>query len=383
MKPRRTRPWWSLLVLVLLVHAVALDWLGRQLQQSALLRPMPPPMFTRLLQPEAPVAPPAVAQLEAPQAATRPEISSITTRKPARKPKRAASAPVETAQATPAPQAEANPEAPAADPDPEGAQAKAAAGAASAPVEVAAASAPAPAASAPAAAEAQQAAAPAAPASSASAGLDAWPADTRLNYELGGLFRGQLHGKANVQWLRQDQHYETRIDINITLLTRLVVTSQGRVTPQGLRPEAYQELRSSGVRGARLRDDTIVLNDGRTVPRPPGVQDTASQFVDLSYRFASGLDPLEVGRSVSFWMARPGGVDLWTYDIVGRDVLQTPALGPIEAFHLKPRMIANPRGNITAEMWFAPSLQYLPVRIKVNMGDSAYVDLIVDQIEQR
>ena len=379
-------------MLVLLVHAVALDWLGRQLQQNSLLRPMTVPMFTRLLQPQAPAAPPAIAQADTPPAAARPEISSITTRKAARKPKRPASAPVETAQpaapadagapAGPASAAAASSsEPPPLDAGADLAEASAAA-AASAATPVAAASGPAASASSPVPAT-QQAATPAAAASSASASLDAWPTDTRLNYELGGLFRGPLHGSAKVQWLRQDQHYETRIEIDVTLLTSLVVTSQGQVTPEGLKPEAYEELRRSGTRGARLRDDTIVLYDGRTVPRPPGVQDTASQFVDLSYRFASGLDVLEVGRSVSFWMARPAGVDLWTYDIVGRDVLQTPSLGPIEAFHLKPRSIPNPRGNITAEMWFAPSLQYLPVRIKVNMGDTAYVDLIVDRIEQR
>ena len=119
------------------------------------------------------------------------------------------------------------------------------------------------------------------------------------------------------------------------------------------------------------------------MPRPPGVQDTASQFVELSHRFASGKDVLEVGRNVSFWMARPGAVDLWTYDIVGKEMLQSADLGSFEAFHLKPRPIANPRGNITAEMWFAPSLQYLPVRIRVSMGSEAHVDLLVDKIEQR
>ena len=61
------------------------------------------------------------------------------------------------------------------------------------------------------------------------------------------------------------------------------------------------------------------------VPRPPGVQDSASQFVELGHRFATGKDVLEVGRSVSYWMARPGGVDLWTYDIVGKEMLQSPA----------------------------------------------------------
>jgi hypothetical protein len=127
----------------------------------------------------------------------------------------------------------------------------------------------------------------------------------------------------------------------------------------------------------------VVLENGRTLPRPAGVQDTASQFVELSHRFATGKDVLEVGRTVSVWLARPGAMDRWTYDIVARDVLRTPHLGDVEAFHLKPRPIANPRGNYTAEMWFAPSLQYLPVRIKVLMGSEAYLDLLVDHIEQR
>ena len=91
---------------------------------------------------------------------------------------------------------------------------------------------------------------------------------------------------------------------------------------------------------------------------------------------------LEVGRSVSLWMARPGGVDFWTYDVTDKEVLQTPLLDAVEAFHLKPRPQANPRGNITAEMWFAPSLQYLPVRIRVTSAD-ATLDLLVDKIEQR
>ena len=119
------------------------------------------------------------------------------------------------------------------------------------------------------------------------------------------------------------------------------------------------------------------------MPRPDGVQDTASQFVELAHRFSSGAEKLEVGRSISLWMARPGGVDLWTYDIAGKETLKSATLGDIEAFHLKPRPIANPRGNVTAEMWFAPSLQYLPVRIRVNIGQEATVDLLVEQIEQR
>ena len=99
--------------------------------------------------------------------------------------------------------------------------------------------------------------------------------------------------------------------------------------------------------------------------------------------FASGQQPLAVGEAVRFWMARPGAVDEWIYDVVERVPLQTPTLGVLEAFHLKPRPIANPRGNITAEMWFAPALQYLPVRIRINQGSEIHLDLLVDRIEQK
>jgi len=191
-----------------------------------------------------------------------------------------------------------------------------------------------------------------------------------------------LYGSARVLWQREGERYQVRVEVDVTLLASLVMTSQGEVRPGGLLPQVYEEVRRGGVRGVRMGERDITLANGGVVRRPPGVQDTASQFVELTHRFATGQASLQVGQSVSFWMARPGQVDLWTYDVLQREVLRT-RLGELEAFHLKPRPIATPRGNITAEMWFAPSLQYLPVRIQVHMGDEAMIDLLVEAIEQR
>ena len=83
------------------------------------------------------------------------------------------------------------------------------------------------------------------------------------------------------------------------------------------------------------------------------------------------------------WLARPGGVDQWTYDVVGEDTLQLPRLGAVPAFHLKPRPLDKPRGPIQAEIWIAPSVQYLPVRIRLTQGPDTYMDLMVETIEQR
>jgi len=352
---------------VLLAHLIALQWLDAQWLRPSVLKPLATPMMTRLL------------TQKAPEAAPPPATVAVAARPPPRQ-----RAPTKTlpAEATPT-LADVTP--------PEPVQA-----AVAEPPPVAAAVNPAPAASVaaqeataqvavtptPAASVAAAPAQPASAAGNASAWLDAWPADTRLTYKLSGNFRGPLTGDARVQWLRAGERYEVKIDINISMLVGMVMTSQGRVMQQGLFPQAYEEVRGNR-RALVLGDAEVQFANGNKAPRPAGVQDTASQFVELTQMFASGRAPLQTGKAVSFWMARPGAVDFWTYDITEKVTLDTTGLGPVEAFHLKPRPLANPRGNITAEMWFAPTLQYLPVRIRINMGDATFVDLLVEKIEQR
>ena len=395
----------ALLVAVMAGHAVLLQWLASQAREQAALRLMPTPMFTRLLQPQAPAPPPeaaaapkarvprapAVIQSVAPSAPR--EITSTVAKPDVASPPgtdAAALVPVAPedigASEPEAPEAPIAAEAPAVDattPTPSSSLGTTTSTATAVATATASATATGTATATPGASSPATATPTTAAASTpvTQAALDSWPVDTRLNYSVGGYYRGDLHGTARVQWQRQGDRYQTRIDIDLGVITQ-VMTSQGEVTQNGLSPRAYEESRTGKRRSVVLQDSQIVLSDGKQVPRPEGVQDTASQFVELSHRFASGQLALEVGRSVSFWMARPGGVDLWTYDVVRKEMLQTPRLGAVEAFHLKPRPLAHPRGNITAEMWFAPSLQYLPIRIRVSTGD-AHVDLFVDKIEQR
>jgi hypothetical protein len=358
----------ALVALVLLVHGLALRWLSDALVEPALLKQMATPMFTRVLQPTEPAPIVAVSAAQAPALPRRPAITSVR-KKTAPKPAKAASVPAVAPAARDAPDAAAGPAEPASAPQVE--------------PETQLAAAPQEPASAPTALD-SMAPAPQAPASASSAvsSLDTWPADTRLSYRLSGWFHGDLYGSASVQWQREGGRYQNRVEIDVPPFYWLILTSQGEVTAQGLSPQAYEEQRRSNTRAVQL-DSDVRLNDGRRVPRPPGVQDTASQFVELSHRFATGQEKLEVGRHIDFWLARPNGVDLWTYDIVERKALDLRGLGVVEAFHLKPRPITNPRGNITAEIWFAPALQYLPVRIRVNMGPDTYVELMAEKIEQR
>jgi Protein of unknown function (DUF3108) len=241
-----------------------------------------------------------------------------------------------------------------------------------------------------------------------------WPSDTRLTYQLGGYFRGELHGNAQVQWTRPpvavplganptasaatpiatptpSDRYQVRVTINVGPLDALL-TSQGRIRATGLQPDIYEEKLPNGSRRkVTLEAQDVVLNDGKRLPKPQApassqfvaVQDTASQFVELGQRFSTGRARLVPGEVISVWLARPGGLDEWTYDVGPMETINLPTLGAVQAYSLSPRPIANKRGTITAQLWVAPSLQYLPVRIKITLNSETHVDLLVKKIEQR
>jgi hypothetical protein len=211
--------------------------------------------------------------------------------------------------------------------------------------------------------------------------LDDWPADTRLSYKLTGFYRGAINGDAQVQWQRQGDRYQVSIVIDLGLVS-VRMTSQGTVGVETLAPSAYEEKVGFNTRPILLEPARIRLMTGEWLDRPPQVQDTASQFVALTQRFARQPGLLAVGKTVQLWLARPTGVDEWTYDIEGKDTLDSAHLGPLEAFHLKPRPLAKPRGPVAAEIWFAPSLQYLPARIRLSLGTDSWLDLMVEKIEQ-
>jgi hypothetical protein len=103
--------------------------------------------------------------------------------------------------------------------------------------------------------------------------------------------------------------------------------------------------------------------------------------VQLAQDFATGRRRLAVGETVRLTLGRPGGVDEWVYDVVAQDTLPTP-LGDLVAFHLKPRPLANPRGKVTVDMWFAPALQHLPARIKLTLNEDTWLDLTLTGVAQ-
>ena len=224
----------------------------------------------------------------------------------------------------------------------------------------------------------------------AAVGFD-WPPSTRLSYTLTGDYRGPVDGAAQVEWLRSGNRYQVHLDVRIgaafaPLVTRRM-SSEGELVESGLRPLRYEEetkvlLRDARRASVRFEPDRIVLAGGHDSPTEPGVQDTASQFVQLTWLFTTQPDRLRVGQTLEMPLALPRRVDRWIYDVVAEELLHTPA-GAVPTFYLKPRREAKAGGDLVVETWYAPSLQYLPVRIRIRQDERNYVDLILDRLPQQ
>ncbi len=214
-----------------------------------------------------------------------------------------------------------------------------------------------------------------------------WPPSTRLTYKLVGNYRGEIHGNARVQWVRVGQRYQVHMDISLgpsfaPLMARNM-TSDGELGQAGLMPRRYDEatklpFQSPRRAGMQFTPETVTLANGSTREAMAGVQDTASQFVQMTWLFTTRPELLRVGNSISLPLALPRRMDRWTYEVLAEQRLATP-VGEIDTFHLKPRRADDrPRGELSAEVWFAPSLQYLPVRIRIQQDAETFIDLMMD-----
>ncbi|MBE2242535.1 MAG: DUF3108 domain-containing protein [Burkholderiaceae bacterium] len=386
MARRLTAPWRLrrilgaalVLVVVLAAHLIVTRLIAQSLDDFVRASEMPQRIHVTYVRELALAPPPAaapvvVAAAPAPRPAAAAKRAAAPVAAPASAPATAAedeAALRERALAWVAAQA-ASASAPASAPEPSGTPAESVASAASAPEATALAAA--------------NPASPASAASDAAAEAFDWPVSTRLTYALNGNYRGEVLGDAQVEWVRVGTHYQVHIDIGVGARFAPIISrrmsSEGELVGDSLRPSRYDEDTRVLLRPPRrvtilLGPDEIALPGGVRLPRAPDVQDAASQIIQLAAHFTTRPELLEAGNAIDVLIALRNRVGLFTYDVIGRDETVTP-FGVLDTVHLKPRDIKD-RGNVlTAEIWFAPQLRYLPVRIRVEQDPATYVDLVI------
>ncbi len=218
-----------------------------------------------------------------------------------------------------------------------------------------------------------------------------WPPSTRLSYALSGNYLGEIHGSAQVEWIRQDQHYQVHLDVVVgpsfaPLLSRRMA-SEGDLGEGGLSPRRYEEVTKMAFRDPRVmaigfEPNRVLLPGNLWRATLPGIQDTASQFVQLTWLFRTQPQKLRAGETIEVPLALPRRVQRFVYDVIELDELDTP-VGKVPAWHLKPRPLDKPMGELSLEIWFAPALDYLPVRFVIRQDAQTYADLLLERLPQQ
>jgi hypothetical protein len=221
----------------------------------------------------------------------------------------------------------------------------------------------------------------------ASTGFD-WPPSTRMSYTLTGHYQGPVHGQAQVEWIREGARYQVHLDVSVgpslAPFMQRRMSSEGRLSAAGLVPQRYEEetrLLWREPRRAQVQfdGDAVALSNGQRVAALPGLQDTASQFVQLTWLFTTQPQRLTPGEQIELPLALPRRVGLWRYEVRADEELDTP-FGRIPVLHLKPLPGSGRSGELLAEAWFAPSLQYLPVRLLIQQDAQTWIDLRVNRL---
>lgn len=194
-----------------------------------------------------------------------------------------------------------------------------------------------------------------------------WPLATRVSYKLHGFWRGDIYGTSKVEWVRQDLRYQVRLDASFGPLGSMNFISEGDITPEGLAPRRFEQInrlliKTSPPRSVTFEETEVVLDSGERVKRLPLTQDGASVLIQLAYQFMLRPDLLRPGNTLELPLASAKKLQVIAFEVIKEEVLDTP-LGKVPTFHVKPRRMDTSGDTLAMEVWLAPGLQYLPVRI--------------------
>jgi hypothetical protein len=200
------------------------------------------------------------------------------------------------------------------------------------------------------------------------------PPPARLKYDIKGEVKGfPYHVNGDLRWAQDGKTYDARMEISHFLLGSRVQTSAGQLTRFGLEPTRFGDKVRSEVAAHFDYEKNKVTFSANTpdVPLLPGAQDQLSVFMQLAAMFGADPKGFPQGSTLPFQAVGPRSADSWVFNVGAMEKLQMPG-GDINAV----RLWRDPNGEHDAkgEIWLAPDVGYLPVRIRLTQPNGDFVD---------
>jgi hypothetical protein len=198
------------------------------------------------------------------------------------------------------------------------------------------------------------------------------PGSVRLRYAVAGHSRAMpWQAKAELLWRHDGSDYEARLEASIPFLPARVQRSTGRITAEGLAPTRFSD-KARSEEAAHFERDKGKVSFSTNRPDAPllaGAQDRLSVLLQLGAMI--GGEPSPPSTTISVQTASTREADVWLFTVEGEEELQLPG-GPVRAL----KLIRNPRKEFDqkVELWLAPGMDYVPVRLRLTQANGDWLD---------
>jgi len=202
----------------------------------------------------------------------------------------------------------------------------------------------------------------------------AFPGSVRLKYDVRIEYRGvPVTFGGELLWLQDGKTYDARMEVSLGLLGSVVQTSKGQLGVHGLEPTRFGDRRRSEVAAHFERNRGIVVFSANTPNAPllPGAQDQLSMLMQLASMVGGAPNRFVEGVQIPFQSIGPRSSESWTFTVGSMETLTLPG-GPVKALKLS-RPPANEYAQ-RAEIWLAPDMGYMPVRIRLTEANGDIAD---------
>lgn len=202
------------------------------------------------------------------------------------------------------------------------------------------------------------------------------PNSATLEFNASGQVKGfHYSAGAQLQWQHDGQYYQARQSISMFLMGERAQTSEGLITPGGLQPLNFSD------QGRKTQSASFDVASGKArfsggtadAAIADGVQDRLSVFLQLSALMAADPEKYPPGTLIELTTSSARAAARWQFRVGSTEALDLP-FGSVMALRLD-KLPGNSSTDQRGSVWLAPTMQYLPVRIKLTQGQDDFVDL--------
>ncbi|MDM0106743.1 DUF3108 domain-containing protein [Variovorax sp. J22R24] len=175
-------------------------------------------------------------------------------------------------------------------------------------------------------------------------------------------------------WLQDGERYDAHLSLTFLFKTLRRWTSTGAIGKTGIEPLRFSDKRKTEVASHFARDQGLVVfsNNTPSVMLLAGAQDRLSVLMQLGALLAGDPPRYPPGSVIAVQTVGPRDAEIWTFNVGEEEQLSVPAGN----FTVR-KLTRNPRlpFDDKVEVWLAPELGYLPVRLRLTQAGGDFADM--------